>query len=319
MYQGPLDIIRRINDEAIQLDQIANDYITHDDEQKHEQFDEEELARRREQRYMEIRAEVKGLSIAHPNRGQEVKIYGDVLTISIHSENRVIEPLSLPPKGPRPVPYGTYRGYAVMSAYNPDTDEHQYGLFHVLQGKTNEFWDNRRWHHMVTEHTYVSVLESEVAPIYPIDAHSMKDLSLDDEIEDFTALAFDESCSQLQKLRQIGSLTNKRLIKQEGQIDKNNQLISYLNSIGLLDGVTIVTRDIAYAESEEGECNVTGISNLSQTVEVKPLFLQSEQSYQRINKNTGVKISSTKELYVNGHIAGNKQVLTPLKSIISVV
>ncbi|MGI9027636.1 MAG: hypothetical protein ACR2FM_02200 [Candidatus Saccharimonadales bacterium] len=321
LHDGPLDIVRRINDEAVQFDEIATDYIIYENGRNQMPNSEEEprqVVERQRKRHTEICQEVVALDNINPLMGQDVSIYGDTLTISIDPDTKEIKAMVLPPGGPRIVPRGRYYGYNIKKVYDPDNERPLYCVVHMLQGKAKGFWDEYGNHHLVTDYMYVRAANSEIVPTVPVNAHSIKDLSRDEAFEDLMCLAFDRSSSRLETIQRVGSFANKLLIEEENEVEKNHQRISYLNSIGLLEGLRILTRDIAVADMEEEESTVTEFSNLEKILEVEPIYLQSECSYQRVNNNTQVQVSATKELYVHGKLLDGRTVMTPLRSILSV-
>ena len=319
LYNGPLDIVRRRIVEATELDEIAHDYIgmqlDRDVEPSIEVSKSDEV--KIKQRYQEIWDTVIELDENHPLLGQSVAIYGDELTLSVEETGKP-RPYALSVDRLCPAPEGIYAGHNLKRVYDPKTGTTTFRVVHMLKGVTDEFWDDFGKHHEITDHTYVCVTNSEIMPTQPLNAHSMEDIRKDKVVREFDAIAYDESLSKLQRLRDVGAFANSFLINQAQMPGINLQRVSYFNAVGLLDGITVVSNDVLILELAGGESIVTGASNLNQYIPLQPLYLQADVAYTREPDESQITFIDSKQLYVYSLMPDGRTAAAPLSNIVSI-
>lgn len=299
---GPMDVIRDLNVQAREVDSIAEDIIDGDAETL-ENFQKE----------------VHLWDGKNPLNGTDVLIYGDSLEINTEDDNEEF-PLLIPDgSGVRPIVFGLYAGYDLRPAYDRETERHFFKVVHIVKGEPSMRFDRFGHQHVFTPHTYVCADGSDLIPQNPINAHSLRDLRDDLCARKFDELVFEENDPEI-TLRKIGEVANKFLISDDsmGLPDLNFQRISYLNSLGLLDGVEVVSREYVRAESSL-DAEKYKLSSGFDVKNIKPSLFQSSFSYRRNAEHEDVEFLDFNELYIEGSLPDGESVAAPVMKLDAVV
>lgn len=320
MYNGPLDIVRQKNNEAIELDFEAAKLITDEDS------------------FEVVRSVVHALDEGNPIMGQEVVVYGDVITAR-ELDGGKKKRLELPPKDTTlKLPLaktvrirGVYRGFSIRGVYDAEWDQTEYRVLHMVNTGTNRviYGDDVGYihDHSIQQNSYILIPGSEVVPELPLNAHSFDDLKEDEMIEDLAEIAFREFNTKFEVVKDLSAFTNEALMDKSHEEDMNHQRISYLNSLGLLVGARLLTRDLfvgdkdeletLQAKNPEEEIKFNDPSNLG---EVTPEIFELARGYEWVDDKK-ILFRETVELYIKGTAEVGQRVrsvLVPLKSIVDI-
>jgi hypothetical protein len=306
--QGPLDLVRAINENAEEFDDCLTSYVIDD-------VPEDLLE--------EMSRNVSLLDSQHPLVGDQVLVYGNEITPSIDEDGSsgdcLVANEDIPNIELSPV-MGKYEGFAIMPAYDAGAEDHFYTFAHMISTSQTSYIDKRTGRYLqVTDCSYVSALGSDIVPALPINAHSLVDLADDEVIEEFDEVLYADSLDDLSRLKKIGDLAFLAMSVLIEQDEFNQQRISYLNSSGLLDGLDIFSRDMLVAD-DDGVVDFDNAlaTNLSQSIQIKPSMLDVAHSYDR---EGGVPVfnESDLDLYICGQIADGKVAMAPLRKIYKVI
>ncbi len=305
--QGPLDLVRSLNNEASSMDAELR-VMTRDNTSS---------ARERK-----VKEEIERLNSAHPLVGSKVVAYGAELFPSIE-EGGALAPLMTIPiqhkrsEWPDAKPEaGTYHGYFLMPAIDSVSQTETFTLAHRVA-------KSQRWfvkastgeRHEITNFSYVSALGSELVPVLPMNAHSLDDLADDNVVKGFDEIAFSDN-DIVEKLRAIGSLGKRALTNLRFDEEMNQQRVSYLNSLGILDGRYIIASDML-VENGDGRIDFDSlnVSSANQRIQVAPKLLDLAHAYER-DDTGGVEVREDMvDLYAWGKAANDLTVLVPLRNV----
>jgi hypothetical protein len=296
---GPLDIVRDVNDRARELDHIASKRITS------------------EESFEVFRDEVHDLDTYNPLMNQEVVGWGTTLTILADCGEDLGTRLALPPKDKTVKTTGVYIGYCVKLIYDLEFEQLEHRVVHMVRTGKDQYGDEYGNIHTVTKYTYISVVDGEIEPVLPINAHSFKDLEGDDVIKGFNEIVFDDKENRFGKVKRLGYLANRVLVNLDHQTDRNHQRVSYLNSLGLLEGAMILTRDYVKGDKDsllKGE--VSDHSDLSSLMELNPVIFDTAPGYER--QRDKIILRETPELYARAVLPNGEPVMAPLKNVVEV-
>jgi len=296
--EGPLDICRRVNDEAEGIDDLLIES---------QELDEADSG--------PIKEWINELEKQHPLIGQEVVVYGQVLTPSM-GDNGVVHPLTTGVDKEGNAVEGKYCGYMVCTAYDPVLDESGDILAHMVKTSTESYADE--FGNVITKDsfTYVWVWGSEVIPKLPLLAHSLEDLKDDEPVDEFDRLTLESAMPRAEVVRRIGSIANRLFINTEyDQAEMNQQRVSYLNSLGILDGIVLVTRDVLVMDRDDyikGD-NIR-YSDMSNVLHLKPQAFDILPGYLRI-PGGGIFPGGPPELFATCELVDGRSVLIPIKAV----
>ncbi|MGC1176908.1 MAG: hypothetical protein WA843_02460 [Candidatus Saccharimonadales bacterium] len=307
-YMGPLDIARRVNADAVALDEVIR-------------LQADVLFSGGADMPSELIGE---LDAQHPFIEQEVTVDGSVLVAAPDmSDTAESHPLLIAgyngrlPAGEYAPVHGTYFGFAIHPVYYPDLDMTSPRVMHMVRTGQQTFMDKFHNSHTVTNFMYVCVDGAELTPKLPINAHSLEDLSQDDFAQKIDAMIFAKNRITIPLVKGIAGVTNGMLRHEGHEAEKNKQRISYLNSLGILDGLRLVTRDVAIASSKVGPNEEVLYSDLSNPLTVSPDRLDISYGYTRL-ANGEVMANGPLEVCAAANMTGDKTLIMPLKSIIDI-
>ncbi|HET7059803.1 MAG TPA: hypothetical protein VFH99_00575 [Candidatus Saccharimonadales bacterium] len=300
--QGPLDIARNLQAEALRLGSFA---------QAHLERNPHDLA--------DLANKVHQLDYAHPWMGQEISIYGIQLTVSM--DNDVAIPYCLPPDSRRNNTRGVYNGMTIRHVYDAETDEQQYKVVYMLHNDTiGPLLDPFGNTHKTDRYNYVCLQGSEGSPALPEDAHSLRDLADDPVVAEIDNIVLDEQDDPLLKIARLGEVVNEGLALEEVEfepIDLNHQRASYLNSLGLHYQVQLVVNDLIIGDADEIPANYL-YSSLESHLTFEPYFFTIAPGYDRLTGHDEPLAGGPPELYAHVETEDGQIVLAPLKSILDV-
>lgn len=304
--QGPLDLARSLNYEASSIDAELRVMTQTNTSPQYKRVVEEEIER------------LNGL---HPLIGSKVIAYGAELSPSIE-EGRLSRFMTIPMQHKRSEwpeckpEAGTYHGYFLMPAVDSVSQAETYTLAHRVA-------KSQRWsvsastgeRHEITSFSYVSALGSELVPVLPKNAHSLEDLASDNVVRGFDQIVFGED-DIANKLRAIGNLGMRALTNLRYEDEMNQQRVSYLNSLGILDGQYIVARDML-VENGDGRIDFDSlnVSSSEQLIEVAPKLFDTAHAYDRDDAGKVEVYPDSVDLYAWGKAANNLTVLVPLRNV----
>ncbi len=316
IYNGPLDRVRAIENEALIIDETAAKHGIKPEEQG---------------KYLE---RVQKLVLSHPYLYKEVIVHGEPLTRSMDSDQyeQTFHLLTLPGDGGHGhldrinQTKGIYRGYAIKDIYDSLNDTYTQRLVravHVAQTRIEEIDE---YHDVVTtirNHiNYFTFTESVVIPALPLDMHSLEDLAKDGSMIHIDEIAF-AGTGAFETIQNIGTLANKILERNEWDElagERSMQRVSYINSLGLLEGTDVLSEDMVvtsidkpfhprettYCESDEGVIRFQG-----GIFDVGPRY---------DNLSTGKFLpGGAPELYVKVETSAEQAIYTPVRRIVGTI
>lgn len=270
---GPLDLTRHINEEAARLDVFADNLMSNKNATEG------------------FLKEIETLDETHPLLGQDVIAYGNSLTMSVVSEDSglYISPLALPPEN-RGIDRvrGTYNGLYVKlvdtNAEMDDEDKYSYRVVHGIRGETTGYTDILGHNHVQIENVFICANGAEITPTEPINAHSLIDLKNDKIIEHvIEKFAFKERMPKKERIRKIGKIATEAFTNLRFEEAKNHQRVSYLNSLGLLDGFDVLVRDCRMVKDDNYDIvDTVAFSNMDSMYNVEAGHFVLSPSYVRV-------------------------------------
>lgn len=296
--KGPLDVIRELNETAGSWDS---------DIQREKYFGSLE----------ENANWLSSLDDNWPVINQEVIIYGTVLQPGVVEDVEANVGLVLG-NNSSDFAVGIYRGLTILDPYDKDRRK-SYRVVHVLETDVEYFPDTFYNTVKITKNSYVCAQNSTILPVEPV-AHSLAELKSDEATEEIDVIAFDEEKTRLERILAVGQYVNILLGSNSYQKDKNYQRLSYLRSLGLLDGAVIEAKDFVVGNLRSGE-SLSGkqFSAMDKVVQIKPGDFAVLDSYRRDQNRPGhIDILSQPEAYVRGIVGQQSPVMVPFRSIVSV-
>lgn len=312
--QGPLDLVRAINEEAASLDWML---ATHPKE-----VTLEELAL--------ASGKLNGFNQHNPLIGDEVTLFGDVISNSMNDfgETCLVTPWVpdefdwLGAKELMPAS-GKYNGYHIMSVYNPELERAQYRVVHSVFDMGSTFSDIDINGRMVT-YTYgshVLVGNSEIEPDLPIKAHSLQDLYGDPIAEQFDAVIRQQNYTQSERVKMLGRIGRRAFADSYNEDGLDKQRISYLNDSHVLSGAgSVFSKDVLMGSKEDIEKTLIEqrkpiISDASKEIKILPRMFELAFAYVRTSRDRGIIDASTLDLYLSGFTERGQSVMAPLKNV----
>ncbi len=317
---GPLDMVRQLNATAGDYDVYANMYMQ-DDEHEQKKF----------------QGRVDALNASHPLIGEPVIVYGDILSISMDEEGReftAVVPGSIQSDsrelarvdreylaevmGEHHVPVvGVYRGYDIWKTFDINSQEWVHRVTHKIGRETVEYTDPYGADHSVSHNTFIYAWGSKIFPIDPVNAHSLKDLRNDKIVRyAFDNIAFDAEISRPNAIMKIGEIAQKAFSGWIEQPEIDQQRISYLNSLGLLEGLSIISQDFLKVSGYADEPKVSVPSPPDQPyAQIEPGFFVLARSYKRDSLGQAF-YRNGKDLCIKTPIADGEAVVVPVPNIV---
>lgn len=321
-YTGPLDIARHINQEAIGLDPLVLEYSNSTNEDQ-----------------ADLHGMLSALENQHPyfNRSQVVRVYGTVLSDGLSDDGEVKPLVAISPESRERSedtggfePYneersyalnyaeGIYYGYAIRPVYDPETEEVTEKVVHMVKTGSYSYWDSRYQYHAIQTFDYVCAEGSEVVPVRPLEAHSLEDLKDDELIADLDVIAFRETGSRTDRVRQAVRLLNNGLRE---DLDKrlSQQRTSYLNSLGLHDGVRVLVKDFIVVSSVGDYAKApkeTAYSDLTVPILFEPSHWEFAPSYKRPENEPAFVVGGPNELFAAATTEDGQLLLAPAAKVV---
>lgn len=317
---GPLDRVRQLNAAAGDYDVYANMHMQDDE---HEQI--------------KFQARVDALNVSHPLIGEEVIVYGDVLSLSMDEEGReftAVVPRSIDKDsaelirvdreylgeviGEHHVPVvGEYKGYVIWKTFDINTQQWVHRVTHKIGRETVEYTDPYGSDHSVENNTFIYAWGSKIFPINPVHAHSLKDLQNDKIVRyAFDNIALAPNISRPDAIMKIGKIAQKAFSGWIEQPETDHQRISYLNSLGLLEGLSVVTKDFLEVRgfSDEEKTSVPSAVDQPYT-QIEPGFFVLARSYKRDSLGQ-VFYRNGRDLCIKTPVDDGKAVVVPVPNIV---
>jgi hypothetical protein len=311
-YQGPMDVVRKLNAQAAELDLWALQAGDIGGE------DAELLSVIVE----EIRAQ-------HPLIDQDVSVTGTVLSLAMNSEREVFS-LTTSPNGtdirPGVEPVSTkglYRGLTTRLAYDPVRETIDTRVTHAIQFDYLERWDESFHFDMKRLITYVCAFGSNMKPILPLNFHDAsyirRDYQLLEEIDKFS---YDFDKDAYDRIRMATHLTDHVLEEKEFRQsqDWNMCRVSYLNSLKLLEGHVLYTNDIAIANSREAylnESEETAVSKGDEYLALQAVLFDMLPSYERF-ASRGILFGGPPTVMALAKNSDGRNIYIPMKSVVDI-
>jgi len=243
--QGPLEVIRAINEDAEILDELivsATDRLRNASASEESEDPELEV-------FNESVLELDNRSFLI---GRAISAHGMALTLSAGGDD-TFRSLTMPPGGEKTTVTGKYHGFAVRTVSELEGDGCTYRLAHVIQTGHEKYNDDEC--HVITRDslTFVCATGCELEPVLPLDAHSLLDLEYDPLALAMEEIMLDGSFSrhEYQRLRYLGAKVNQYLINNEHESALNKQRVSYLNKLGTFVNIILRTCDFAVAPDRD--------------------------------------------------------------------
>jgi hypothetical protein len=298
--KGPLDLVREIGTEAAELDQHLS------------VVSEDEITPQLQERLTD---EINELSDEHPLFGEEVRVYGQAVTTSINGEGDGY-PLALMPADSRTSVTGRYEGLSATLAYNPDTDEIEPRIVHMIHTGTVVY--PNMYNNRITEDFMAQVCAdgATVEPIVPLNAHSLLDLSRDRVVKGIDKILI-EDLTPGQRLAKVAKYAN-RVLRQSTFASTgryNHQRVSYLNSLNILQEVLVAGKEFAISDSRSDFIEGEDVSYYEANEE--PQFFEPEALdllHGYCDQPDGsVASTGLPELYFIASTMDDKEVFVPVK------
>jgi len=318
---GPLDMVRHLNATAGDYDIYANMHMQDD-----------------EHGQIKFKNRVEALNANHPLIGEEVIIYGNVLSVSfgemgeactavvpynIEEDSsglaRVDREYLAEVMGEHHVPVvGEYKGYDDWRVFDTKTQEWSYRITHKVAKEIVEYTDPYGADHSVTNNTFVYAWGSKIFPIDPVNAHSFEDLKNDKIVQHgFDSIAYDEHLDRPEAIVKIGQIARKAFSGPIDQPELDHQRISYLNSLGLLEGLSVLTRDYLNVSGFGDELKVSIPSPSDQPcTQIEPGFFVLAESYGRDKMGQVFYKRGQRDLCIKTPVDDGAAVVVPVPNIV---
>jgi hypothetical protein len=304
--KGPLDIARSITAEAEELDEFA--------------MGQPELAQK--ELYGDFRQTVFDRDNLNPLLGERVIVYGAPLTLSVELEEEsgdlITHPLAIASDQEYRPSSGIYCGLTVVRPYDAEHEKSVYRVVHIVYPGSSELCPDEHGNMQQTHYReYVLAKGSEVVPYNPVNAHSFMDLRDDPVASEIDKMVFDEEETvSWQLVEEVGLFAAMALSEHEHEDEKNQQRLSYLNSLNLLDAVELVTSDFMLGDKYHYETGSELIFNDVESVfVVSPHTFHFLNGYDRLESSGAVALWREPELFVEGCLDDGQTVLLPFQGI----
>lgn len=309
-YSGPLDRVRAIENEAYQIDWAVAEHG---------------VKREHRQEYTDY---LNLLESIHPYIGREVVVYGEPLSWSIDIDSDITYSLILPGDGGRGhddrinQTKGLYRGYAIKHVYDSLNDMQTQRLVHAVQtGQTKEIND---YHNLVTTQfiDYFTFTESVVTPTIPVDIHSFEDLKKDGSMTQIDEAAFSED-DRYTTIQNIGIVASRIFgcsdWRDSSANERNRQRVSYINSLGLLNGVGVLTRDMVVTNIESAfHPDATNYYGLDGDLRINDSIFDIGPSYEKLSTGEFLP-GGPSELYIKVEHSAEHAIYTPVRRLTGII
>lgn len=309
LNNGPLDLARQINLEAMELDRFARYESGLEDVDIYNDFVQTVLS----------------LDERQPLMKQPVIVYGSQVTLSLELDDAtgllLTRPMAIAPEQESPPVSGIYAGLAVKPVYDSRKDKTFYRVVHTIYTGSSPCIADEHGNMQQTHfHEYVLAEGSDVVPRRPLNAHSHRDLDNDGVVSAIDRIAFQADVDIHHTIRRIGDMTTKAISRRENEANLNHQRISYLNSLGLLEGVALVTPDLVMGDKDKYEADgELTFSETSVKLVVYPDFFQIANGYDRIPGPPGVLLGGAPTLFIEGNLEDGQAVMVPFAGITKII
>lgn len=318
--QGPLDLVRAINNEASQLDVLLGRAAS-------EEVDDNSIRLSLDK--------IKRFDEHNPLINNKVMLGGMVLTPGASEESftglmmpsselqRQYESGMLDGTSEYTEVGGLYRGYYLMKVYDPDRDEIVHRVTHMVVHEGHQRTEMDIFGRLVSvvDCSHVCAEGVKVDPVLPINAHSLEDLKNDEAISIFERLIKARDPEVV--ARRIGYYAHQALSKDsESNQGLNKQRASYLNSRGILNGHRIVTNEFLVGDVSEfmkDPRKILGISQEEYNRVIIPEMLDWSYKYDRASDSEVDIDTKSVELCVVGENDQGQRVAAPLRKIVTLV
>ncbi len=305
MPEGPLDIVRQIAVEAEELDRFA---------QSQPEMDESEL-------YADFARSVFARDKIHPLFGEEVIIYGTPITLSMELEgdtgDLLTRPMAVSASREYMASAGTYAGLTVERVYDAREDSNLLRVVHmVYTGSSPAAPDEHRNKQQTHFYDHILAEGGEVVAYNPVNAHSLVDLRDDPVTDEIDKIAFSEDMDSWVVAEEIGLSVAAALSEREDEDEKNQQRLSYLNSLELLDEVLLITSDFVFGNKRAYETNQTlRFSDTELNFMVDPHVFHFLNGYKRMQSTGAIALGCEPELFIEGSLEDDQTVILPFQGI----
>ena len=306
--KGSLDIVREIAEEAEELDEFAASQPNLGESELFSEFAQSVFARDK----------------IHPLMGQQVIVHGTPITPAMETDEAYgtfsTNPLAVAPMHENKPSIGTYVGLTVQSVYDIDAEADVFRIAHVIHTGSSQSVPYSQGH-MQQFHFYEYVLAtgSEVIPYNPVNAHSLADLRNDAVVADIDKIAFGDLADangEWARAEEIGLFMAQTLFERQTEDDINHQRLSYLNSLGTLSEVVLVTKDFALGDKSAYETgDALNFSNANLEFLVYPKIFHFLHGYKRMRPSGAIALEREPELFIEGRLEGGQKVLAPFQEI----
>lgn len=299
--QGPLDKARGIARQIEEIDGFTTELLLECPEAAED-----------------VEQTLTGLNAAHPLLGQEVIIYGTSLTISMEGLDGY--PFALPNEraGELTKQHGTYEGLSVHYVFDGNQEAHYPALMHTIYtGSSQRVLDDCGDRQQMHYYDYVLVRGSEVVSALPLSAHSFRDLASDRVIGEIDRIAIDEHRSAAEKVSNLRFM-NQVLANLEAEDELNHQRVSYINSLGLLDGVSMLINDMIITDQHDPGTVLYMSQPSEPPVLLRPNMFTLAPGYDRLADGQPPLMGGPPELHARITLADNQAMLAPLKNVVEV-
>jgi hypothetical protein len=268
-----------------------------------------------------VSSALERLQITHPLLGQEVEVWGRTLTEGLGEDGRLSNALRIPPTREATKARGTYVGFDVIDTYDPELEATVPKVVHVVRTVVYNERIAFRWIRQTSGFDYVLVEGSDINPVRPINAHSLKDLHGDKPLEALRGLVADERRAKPERVRALGELANILFAQSPAyETPLHHQRISMVNSLGLLEGRVARAYDFAVVANDQRleEHGDVGLSSMHVLEQVRPRYLEAAPTYTRTYDKEGnakIVLSDPLELYLRSTRSNDGSALVPLKNV----
>jgi hypothetical protein len=297
--EGPLDTLRWVISEAVGLDLFAHQYIV---ERQSTDAINDELAQ---------------LDAINPLVGQEVDVWGAVLTPTQHIHGNALPKLT--DDGTATRVRGIYKGLRITLTFDPEAVEFRYRVTHRVDDSSFVYLDDsagdskKGWN--------ILAHDSAISPTLPINAHSLVDLRGDRFVERINMIDADDDLNRLEKIKHAAGLIGELLTSPGHYGDElTRQRISYLNSMGHLRGFYVSTSDFMLCRRPLDRFSICN-GTLNAILNPRNIWAEKFEvasGYERLKTGLAVAAESP-QLYLTAEASEERVFVIPINGIERIV